>query len=258
MSTFDAHTLSGAHALHALDAAESAAFEEHLAGCPACAQEAVDFAETLARVAASDEVRLPAGMEDRAMAAVAGIRQLAPSPSTPSPPAPSPPALSPPAPAPGRPRRRRGARDLVLAACLALSAVAGVTALQQHDQAERARAAAARDRSELHTVAELVTAPDARARTADSTAGSGTVVWSDTRNQAAFLSTGLAPLPPDRVYELWYIDDAPRPAGLLRDSQGAQVLVGPLDRSSAVAVTQEPAGGSLSPTTDPLLVLRLT
>ncbi|MFD5086761.1 anti-sigma factor domain-containing protein [Kitasatospora sp. NPDC058406] len=259
MTAHDSHTLGGAHALHALEPAEAALFETHLAACPSCVQEAAEFADTLARFAAADAVPLPDGMEARAMTAVTGIRQLPPARRTPDPRPPAPPEPghepAPSVPAPRRPRRR--ARELVLAACLALTATLGGVAVQQHDQAERARTAAAHQRTELQEVAALVTAPDARSSTTGSDEGSGTVVWSADRNQAAFLTTGLAPLPPDRVYELWYVDDEPRPAGLLPQSRGTVVLSGPLDGAKAVAVTAEPLGGSPAPTTDPLLVVRL-
>ena len=80
----------------------------------------------------------------------------------------------------------------------------------------------------------------------------------------ALVVAGLAPLPPEQVYQLWFIrgDQSRVSGGVFRvDERGeAAVLVtvpGALDQYVAVAVTAEPAGGSPSPTGREVLVASL-
>lgn len=256
MNAPDLHTLSGAYAADALLPDERAAFEGHLADCEVCAREAAEFTATLARLAAADTAAVPAGAEDDAMAAIGGIRQLPPGPD----PAPRPGS------GPGTALRRlsrlrpRGLRDLALAACLALALLFGGIAVQQHGQARDSRAEAVRLHTEIGRIGALLTAPDAQTATGRTSTGSGTgtVVWADSRNEAAFLADDLPTLRAGTTYELWFADDgAYRPAGLLPASDGSLVLDGPLDQASGVGVTVEPATGSEQPTGEPILLLPL-
>ncbi|MFD8080859.1 anti-sigma factor domain-containing protein [Kitasatospora sp. NPDC059722] len=249
MSVADLHTLTGAYAAHALDPAESSAFERHLADCPACAQEVAEFAATLARLGAAESVVPPGAMKARVMAALPAIRQEAPRTAP----------VQPAGPGPGR--LRRAWPKLALAACLAVAAGAGGLAVQQHREADQARARAAAVQQQQNRFADLLAAPDAR--TASGTvaggAGVGTVVWSHGRGQAAFLATGMPAPAAGRTYELWF-DDAGtmRPAGLLPGGDGSLVLSGPLGGATGVGVTVEPAGGSAHPSGAPVMLLSFT
>ncbi len=76
-----------------------------------------------------------------------------------------------------------------------------------------------------------------------------------------FLANNLAPLPPNKVYELWLIPSAgsPIPAGLFQpDSRGVATVVNPPlaagIEAKAFAITIEPAGGSLAPTSQPIML----
>ena len=87
--------------------------------------------------------------------------------------------------------------------------------------------------------------PPARAR----------VFWDQPRNAWHFYATNLKPLSEGRTYELWLINDAQKkiPAGTFRvDPSGDATLLAyaPPDagRIAAVAVTEEPAGGTPQPT----------
>jgi hypothetical protein len=75
------------------------------------------------------------------------------------------------------------------------------------------------------------------------------------------IASNLPRLASGKTYEMWLIPKggAPRPAGLFQANEARSalhILSGPVDTSSlgAVAVTVEPAAGSASPTTQPLLV----
>ncbi|MEV7603238.1 anti-sigma factor [Kitasatospora sp. NPDC089797] len=248
MSAVDPHTLTGAYAAHALDPEESAAFELHLADCPACAQEVAGFAATLARLGSAGAVVPPEALKVRVMAALPGVRQEAPRTAA--------------GPGSARPGRRAGAwTKFALAACLAVATGAGALAVQQHGQAERARDRAAAVQQESDRLTALLTAPDARTVTGSATGGSGvgTVVWSQERGRAAFLASGMPVPAAGTTYELWF-DDAGtmRPAGLLPSGEGALLLSGPLRGAKGVGVTVEPAGGSAKPSGAPVMLLAFT
>ncbi|KIQ65306.1 hypothetical protein TR51_15300 [Kitasatospora griseola] len=244
-ATADLHTLTGAYAAHALDDAERAAFERHLAHCPSCTQEVAEFAATLARLGAAEAVTAPPPLKDRVMAALPVTRQDAPQVASAT-------GLR-----PGG-RLSRHWRAWALAACLAVAVGAGVIAVQQHREGERARTAAAAAGHQRAALTALLTAPDARLATGPVTGGgTGTTVWSPALGRAGFWASGLPALPADRVYQLWF-DDAGtmRPAGLL-PADGVLVLAGPVNAASGVGITEEPAGGSPHPTGSPLLLLPL-
>ncbi|MFJ9611605.1 anti-sigma factor domain-containing protein [Kitasatospora sp. NPDC101176] len=245
----DVHLLTGAYAAHALDAAESEAFERHLADCEACALEVDGFAATLARLGAAQAVLPPPALRPRVLGRLEQTRQLPPR------------TRSTPLPAPRRgPGRTRWPR-FALAASTLLATSLGVLAYQQHDRADTARSQAAELREQQTVFGELLTAPDVRVTTTASGTpgtGTGTVVWSPSHNQAGFLAAGMPQPAPGRVYELWLNHDGTMsPAGLLPGGDGSLVLTAPLDRARAVAVTDEPAGGSPHPTTAPIMVLPL-
>ncbi|MFJ1790978.1 anti-sigma factor [Kitasatospora griseola] len=249
MSVADLHTLTGAYAAHALDPAESAEFERHLADCPACAQEVAEFAATLARLGAAQAVLPPAALKERVMAALPGVRQEAPRT----------------APARGggsrTAERAGGWTRFALATCLAITAGAGALAVQQHRQADRARTRAAAVQQQAESLTSLLTAPDARTATGTAAGGGGvgTVVWSHDRGQAAFLASGMPAPVAGTTYQLWFNDSGTmRSAGLLPSGEGGLVLSGPLDGATGVGVTVEPAGGSTHPSTAPVMLLSFT
>jgi anti-sigma-K factor RskA len=74
-----------------------------------------------------------------------------------------------------------------------------------------------------------------------------------------FTSAGLKVLPSTQVYELWFLGhDSARPAGLVPEAVGgstAPVLASGLVIGDSVGVTVEPAGGTATPTTTPIVVL---
>jgi hypothetical protein len=82
--------------------------------------------------------------------------------------------------------------------------------------------------------------------------------------EATMTALGMPPTEEGRVYQLWFLNlnDASQPEGAPRPSitfqigaDGAVIVEdvpvdGPFD---AVAITNEPAGGSAAPTTDPIM-----
>jgi hypothetical protein len=86
-----------------------------------------------------------------------------------------------------------------------------------------------------------------------------TLVWSGQLAESVLIVDGLATLPDEKTYELWYIgEDGPISAGVFnthRAGESWRVLDGAMSAGDAVGVTVEPAGGSEQPTTDPLIVI---
>ncbi|MBP2586339.1 anti-sigma factor RsiW [Streptomyces sp. PvR006] len=245
MSTADPHTMTGAYALHALDPEEHEAVRRHLAECPSCAQEVLEFSETVVRLGLAVAVTPTAALRTGVLERIATVRQEPPATRAARP-----------------PRGRRGLRrwsHWALAACLAGAVGLGGVAAWQHGLAEDARQETARAREANDAVAEVLAAPDARVSTSRLEGGAvGTVVVSASLDRAVFAASGMAPPPAGKVYQLWYDDEGTmRSAGLMDPGATAEatLLDGPVDRASGVGVTVEPAGGSPSPTSAPVAVL---
>ncbi|TQM78823.1 anti-sigma-K factor RskA [Saccharothrix saharensis] len=240
----DAHTLIGAYVLDAVSDAERRLFEEHLAGCPTCAQETAELLETTAVLAGETAVEPPAHLRDKVLASVAATPQLPPA-TTPT----------------GRTPWVRRTAALAAAAGIVVAVVLGVQAVDDNRRLERDLRALAQVEDRNRQVAELLAAPDAELVRGDVTGGgTGTVVASAARGQVLFLGHGLARLPEDRDYQLWLIGpDGPRPAGLLRPSGEAEtpVLASGFTGREAVGLTVEPRGGSPRPTSPTVVVLPL-
>ena len=168
------------------------------------------------------------------------------------------------------------AGSLVVAAALGLVAVRQnrlATALQENLDAantqariaELETAAARRIAGELREGARVLTADDVQplelAGQPSAPDARGRLFW--TASEGALLAaTGLPPLPPGRIYQLWLIPEAtPISVALLSvDAEGrAMATVTPLEgvtESVPAAVTLEPAGGAESPGGDVYLLGR--
>ncbi|UPZ26894.1 anti-sigma factor [Streptomyces sp. LRE541] len=258
MTTADLHTLTGAYALHALSDEEREAFERHLAECEPCAQETAELSATAARLGLAVSVPPRPAMREDVLRQIATVRQEGPTVRQEGP---AGPAL------PRRARTRsRGSRTRpvprwALAACLAAAAALGGTAVWQHERAEDALEQARRADRGADDIAAVLTAPDARSRTAKLAGGAtGTVVVSDSRDRAVFMASGMAEPPRGKVYQLWFDDDGTmRSAGLMDPARTSQAVLmrGAVGGASGMGVTVEPKGGSEEPTSTPLALLNL-
>ncbi len=78
-------------------------------------------------------------------------------------------------------------------------------------------------------------------------------------DSAVLLAEGLPAAPEGSTWQAWTLSgDDVRPAGVFDASEQTTVaLSGGVDDADAVAVSLEPAGGSPSPTTTPVVVLPL-
>ncbi|MFF5496101.1 anti-sigma factor domain-containing protein [Streptomyces aquilus] len=246
MTTTDLHRLTGAYALHALSDEETTAFERHLAGCEACAQEAAELSATAARLGLAVSVTPPGALREQVLRRIGTVRQQPPDAPDPA--------------RPGRVRLRgRTLSRWALAACLAAAAAFGGTAVWQHQRAEDATREARQAQRTTDEIAAVLAAPDARTRAATLGDGStGTVVVSRSRDKAVFVVAGMPHPARGKVYQLWFDDDGGmRSAGLMDPDRTDQAVLlrGAVDGASGMGVTVEPAGGSERPTSSPVALL---
>ncbi|HEY3870714.1 MAG TPA: anti-sigma factor [Actinocrinis sp.] len=242
MADAEVHTLTGAYVCDALGADERAAFEAHMAKCPECAAEVREFREVTATMAMAVAQRPPASLKAGLDARIAVTRQVPPAtdgePGTPAP----------------RKRALRIRSAWAVAAALAL-VVAGLgwRVIDQQHQINGLN-------SKSTQISQLLSAPDAyTVRAAVAGGGSALIVDSRERNEAAVAFTGLASAPTGRIYQLWLMtpDGKARSVGLMPSTPSAPIVINGLTGEVQVGMTIEPAGGSIQPTTTPVMVAAL-
>ena len=264
----DLHHLSGAYAVDALDEAERASFEQHLAVCADCRAEVAELTATSHALGALTEATPPPALRASVLSGIARVRPLPPVTGDAGEPAPADPVTS--VPVTGEPvatpdagatpgagadvvplRRRRTVAWFAAAAAAAVIAAGGLVWSPWSDGP-----------AQPSPMAQVAAAADAMR--VSSTKGSLTaeVAYSSQLGKAAIDLTGLPPAPAGKTYQLWYIgaDGSARPAGLLTadpDGRRTMMLEGVAGSAANVGVTVEPAGGSAQPTTAPLVVLSL-
>jgi len=230
----DIHALSGAYAIDALSDAERAEFEAHLATCAACRDEVDSLREAATLLGQTAAVSPPPAVREAVLAGIAGIRPLPPvaAASTSS------------SEAEVIPLRRRWLTGLVAAAAVVLALATG--ALVWHPWTDGTQASLAD---------QVLAAADATHARATVDGAEVTLVRSASLGKAVVVTDDLPVLPEDQVYELWLQNPAGEfvPAGLLpRSTTQKFLLLGDAGDATGAGITIEPAGGSPSPTTEPL------
>ncbi|OYP18479.1 anti-sigma factor [Streptomyces sp. FBKL.4005] len=270
----DLHSLAAPYALDALEPGERRRFEKHLAGCDRCAAEVRDLAEDAVRLAWSTAAPAPAALRDRVLAAVrstpqepapdrrrtasrdrAAARDQAPSRER----APQlPPHVWGTQPPPGRartPRSRPLFAPLATATAAAALVVASLFAVQAQRTEDRLTAEQARAREIAHVLA----APDARAASTEDARGRSIgVIASASGREAVVTLSGYGTPPGGRVHQLWLMRPRVQPRSLGLLTGDTPLVAKGLDpASSSLAVTVEPDGGSVQPTSQPIVQLTL-
>jgi len=225
----DLHTVSGAYALNAVEPDEAREFERHMSGCQACRDEVRELRATAAAMGAAEAEAPPAALKARVLQAAARQPQL-------------PPVVTEVAPG----KRRRRLAILVAAAAAVVAVVVGVVTTEVQHGSQLAQ-----------PVAAVFHAPDSQTvRVRTSNGGTLTVAVSHRLHEMAVDTHRLPPLPTAQVYQLWEMAGGhARSAGLVDNPAAGQAMPLP-PRSTRVAITIEPAGGSVQPTTQPIVVLR--
>ena len=232
MNAPDAHGLLAPYALDALADVERRRFEHHLTRCETCAGELRGLHETAAMLGVAAARRPPDALRARVMDEIDRTRQLPPRA--------------------GHHRRWRwnlfGTPLLLAAAMIAAVLFAGFTVLSDPERPGRTDP----------QISAVLSAPDARSvEVRPATGGSGTLVVARSLNRAVITMKGLPAIPVGHAYELWLLSpDAPRPAGLMHDTHGSQVISA-IDDATHIGVTLERAEGVSAPTSPPIFTLRL-
>ena len=234
----DLHALSGSYVLDALTEPERDSFERHLQHCSQCEDEVRGLRETAARLGLAKTVDPPPQLRPRVLAAAYRTRQLPPIGDR------------------IEPERRRTLVIPRLAGAFAAAALVVVVALGITQVVTRHQPGVAQTAST--TISRVVTAPDARTETvATSAGGTVTVVVSAGQQAAVVSATGLRSLPSAQTYQLWVMGpDGTRSVGLLsRTGRAGPVLASGVVPGDRIGITVEPAGGTSSPTTTPVLAV---
>jgi anti-sigma-K factor RskA len=238
------HDLADAYALDALDESQRLRFERHLRGCPACADDVRKYTEIATALAMAVAAQPPAGMRDRVLAATTVTRQL-------------PPEVAGPRRLPSLPRSPWVPRLALAGAVVGVAAAVtlGVVQVSTQDRLNTVQ-------TENQAIAAVLSAGDAQITSATSSVGgTATVVLSYSQGKIVFTSSGLPALPSSEVYQLWLIGPVhAHSAGLLSEASNGKtspVLASGLQSDDKVGVTVEPAGGTSSPTTTPILAMTL-
>lgn len=261
----DIHALSGAYAVDALDDIERAQFERHLAGCETCREEVASLQEASALLAETTMTPPGADLRDRVLAQIATVRPLPPvvppvapvgtdapdGPGTGGTPAPA--TVTAPTSASGT----RRLRTLLVAAAAVVAVGVGGTVVAQQPWADDDTSQAPR----LSAVERIQQASDVQTFRHRFPDGAEAVLYrSASLNEAVVVTHDMGPAPEGKVFQTWLQhDDTMVSAGLM--PEGPDNVV-PLEGDPATAdgfgITVEPAGGSVIPSQDPLLVVEFT
>ncbi|HYN10170.1 MAG TPA: anti-sigma factor [Vicinamibacterales bacterium] len=264
------------YAIDALDPPDARAFEAHLSSCARCQAELAELRRVVAGIGMTAEpMTPPVALKARTLANATGqpdaafLRRAAPVPPAQTLPFPPSRASARPSPMPW----------LVAAAAVVAAMVSGmyawslrsrISSLEQmvtvsSAQADRLREdliSLRRDSANLIQTVRVISAPDVQQVVMKGQPGAegatGRAYWSPSRG-LVFNAEQLPALTPGRVYQLWVIaGKTPIGVGTFGPTNGSGSLTVPLPPGvtaiNAVAVTNEPAGGSQTPTPPILLI----
>ena len=197
------HTLVGLYVVDALDDEERSRFEAHLTDCAACSEEVAEFRATTGRLSGLMAENPPPALRATIMERVAGTRQVSP--------VDEPDELA----ARRTGRRARYVAPLLAAAAVIVALVLGFGWVRSHQALDRQEA-----------IASVLTAPDANTVGLDGETGAMRLVYSPSLDRSVVVADGLADLPSDRTYALWFIGaDGPEEASLFRTEGGRATQV---------------------------------
>jgi anti-sigma factor RsiW len=231
----DIHALAGAYALDALTEIERAAFARHLAACPSCAVEAAELTETASRLGSAALQPAPARLRASVLAEVARTRQVSS----------------------GMPGRRRYGDMARRWAAASVAAIVGVVGIATAWVVQQARIDDVRHeaQSEQARLAGVLAAGDARVMTTALTGGGRLVVAVSRRlDTGVVLISDLPRAPEGKTYQIWLLSEASTAslAVMSPDARAGATDVAGVAGVDRVAVTIEPVGGSLGPTSEPI------
>jgi len=260
-------------ALNALSPSERRMLEAHLAICEECKREFAELVEGVRSLAESLPARpmspkREAVIRARLVARAAADREnVTPIRKPSASPAPS---AAPARPSPARPLPARW----LAAAALVIAAGAVAYGIDQRVTVRRLASDIAQLRDttatmqqrldEQQAIVAALTGPGVKVIDAAATSARqpyARMFWDQPTNRWTFVAYNLPAAAPGHTYQLWLVtrDQKKVSAGTFAPSANGSALVRatyalPSDSLAAIAVTNEPAGGSTQPTTTPFLV----
>lgn len=238
MSDVHVHDLVGAYVVDAVDDLERAAFERHLAECPACRSELASLREAAFTLSTIEPVEPPARMREHVLAGIGSIRPL-------------PPEVAPHVEREAAPSRRRFRPTALVAAAAAVIALGagGVVWQQVADDGTPSQTPPSASPAE-----RVMAAADAEEYTQHFDGVELTVVRSRSLNEAVLLAPDMPAAPSGKVYELWLDHgEGMVPAGIMTGGEDEVSFTGDPGTAVGAAITKEPApDGSEAPTSETL------
>ena len=262
----DLHTLTGAYAVNALPPDEQDEFERHLTHCGSCAAEVRGLRETASRLALNVAERPPAQMRARVLSAAERTRQLPPiidERRSRSEARPIRPHVS------GRSVRRAHRKWIprvsvaVAAASVALAVIFGVSQNNTQQRLSAIETQLSSARAHNQQLDSVLGAGDLHlVSNKTAVGGSVSAIVSPRLAKVVVVTSGLPALPAGKVYELWLMSSSSaQPSGLLtaaKHGRTTPVVASGYMKGYKLGITVEPAGGTLKPTTNPILAMPLS
>jgi anti-sigma-K factor RskA len=241
-----------AYALGAADQDEVAFIEAHLAECPEAQAELAEY-RRVADLLSEDvpQVDPPPALRAKIQAALPTL------------PAPILTFVPPPPPKESPWRGRAIAAFIGLAAALALLVISTAYWSGQNQTLTHENEQLAAFNAERQSVISFVSAPDTRSvvlALGEGADGNIRLYYAPNMQQGIVIADNLATLAPDRTYQVWLLNEGqPLSVGVFdvnSAGQGTLVFDAPasIDGFQLAAITEEPAGGSELPTSDPIAV----
>jgi hypothetical protein len=242
MSHDEAFELLAPLALDALDTDARAELEAHVESCPECQHELDGLREVATALGNTVEAppeelwaKIASHLYDVPRGDEAGL----------------PPLLAALPVAEGRRPRRVVRRTRAVLATTLLAAAAAILVLAISLSSESDRVANLQQALASSTVHQALTTPGHRLVTLSGTEHQALATFVVLRNGTGYLvSSKMAPLPQGETYQLWgFVDGKPVSIGIMGSTpKEAAFTLASSPRPSSLAVTVEPAGGSLTPT----------
>lgn len=270
----DIHGLSGAYAIDAVDAAERARFEAHMASCAECRSEVASLRAAASELTLVTVASPPPSLRGAVLREISSVRPLPPrvtpeqapsqvvAPSSPlSSPAAAAPQLDEPSrpPAPSAPvsleskraeRAKRAPLRQWLVGVAAAAALATGGLVWQPWSPDTSTV-------QLTATQQVLQAKDAQRFEQKVGNATATIVRSTSLKKAVIVTANMPDAPAGKVYELWFQQGpAMVRAGLMPAGPSNTVLLdGDAATAIGVGITVEPAGGSDTPSLPPVALV---
>lgn len=251
------HELLSSFALNALTDAEREEVLRYAAASDSARQDLDDLQDTAAHIGfTAPAIDPPSRLKSNIMNAIQDVEQLPPA-SDAQPHAAETHNNEPPK------GGGKSQKFFALAAGVLLLAAGGMGAVAwnlnaQQKQLDAQMQAMAGERDDMH---QIMSAPDMKSKSQTlEDGGTVRITYSAESGLMAVSTAGMPELPEGKVYELWIISDkGAASAGMIHNVKTAETMMiaEPMQGATHFGITVEPASGSQSPTTQPIMLQTL-